>query len=126
MTALPDRPESNAPSEPVPGAAAAPEAGDARKASLAATLTRMEGMMSDMRAALDAESREADFRSGSLLPIAAAVLQVLAGGAVALALLDALLSAGAAVTLVKLGFATVFQLAVIAALLAARSNPRRD
>jgi hypothetical protein len=81
---------------------------------------RMEQLLAEIRAHLDASARETRIRQFSLARLAAALLQALVVGLVVWSLSDWLFAMEPAGLGIKLGFAAVFELGVIAALLAAR------
>jgi hypothetical protein len=78
----------------------------------------MEQLLAEIRANLDARTRESRVREFSLPRLAAALLQALVVGLVFWALSDWVFGVDSASLWIKLGFAAVLELGVIAALLA--------
>jgi hypothetical protein len=97
-----------------------PAAASERLRDSAAALERIEKHLRAMRDALDTAAREDAHRQYSAGRVIGAVLQVVVGGLVALALVDWCLSAPAEALLTKLAFAAVLQLAALSAWLVSR------
>lgn len=88
---------------------------------------RMEQLLAEIRAHLDARARESRIREFSLPRLAAALLQALVVGLIVWAASDWVFAVDPASLWIKLGFAAVLELGVIAALLAcllAGNEPR--
>ena len=87
-----------------------------------ASLRRIEKLLSEIRGALDAAARAGEHREYSLGRVIGAVLQVIVGGLVVLALFDWLLGAPVDGLLVKLVFAAVLQLGALTAFVVSRGG----
>ncbi len=84
------------------------------------TLENMEHLLAEIRGALDAAARDAEHRAFSIAATVGAILQVVVGGLVVLALADWALGTSVPSILVKLAFAMVLQLAALTAFVVAR------
>jgi hypothetical protein len=88
-------------------------------------LRRIERVLGEVRGALDVAERERQHKEFSSPRLIGAILQVIVGGLVALAVLDWVFGARAEALLVKLAFAAVLQLIALTALLFWRRNGSR-
>jgi hypothetical protein len=82
-------------------------------------------VLGEIRGALDAAERERQHKEFSSLRLIGAILQVVVGGLVALAVLDWVFEAQVEVLFVKLAFATVLQLIALTAFLLWRRDASR-
>lgn len=83
---------------------------------LEASLRRIEKRLEEIRGLLNAQVRERQHREFSAALLVGVVVQIVAGGLIGMALLDWIFQAPAASLAVKLGFAAVFQLVALTAL----------
>lgn len=79
------------------------------------TLQQMEKTLTQIHGAIDASARDDEHRHFSTVKTVGAILQVVVGGLLALALLDWILGAETASLMTKLAFATVLQLCALTA-----------
>jgi hypothetical protein len=114
----PEQP-SNGQSEPEP-AASSRRAG---RQELLVTLERLERTLDEMRGGLDATVREERHREFSAARLIGSIVQALAVGLVLWALSDWVFGELSQVT-IKLGFAGVFQMGALTALLLGRESDR--
>jgi hypothetical protein len=108
--ALPDPPR-----EPLPAAAPPVTTNEFRPDEAAAALARLEGLLREIRGALDAGAREQQHRQFSIARLLGAMTQVSAVGLVLWAALDWAFQGESAAVIVKLSFATVLQLMAVTA-----------
>lgn len=80
-------------------------------------LQRIDRVLGEIRGALDATERERQHKEFSSLRLIGAILQVVVGGLLALAVLDWVFEAQVEVLFVKLAFAAVLQLIALTAFL---------
>lgn len=99
-----------------------PSAGDDAAERLDASLRRIEKRLEEIRGLLNAQARERQHRDFSAALLVGVVVQIVAAGLIGVALLDWVFQAEPAALAVKLGFAAVFQLAALTALVAWRSK----
>lgn len=112
--AVPDAVESDPAETPSPSAA-----------EVLPVLQRIERVLGEIRGALDAAERERQHKEFSSLRLIGAILQVIVGGLVALAVLDWVFEARVEALFVKLAFAAVLQLIALTAFLFWRRDGSR-
>ncbi len=88
-------------------------------------LQRIDRVLGEIRGALDATERERQHKEFSSLRLIGAILQVVVGGLVALAVLDWIFEARVEALFVKLAFAAVLQLIALTAFLFWRRDGSR-
>lgn len=88
-------------------------------------LRRIDRVLGEIRGALDAAERERQHKEFSSLRLIGAILQVVVGGLVALAVLDWIFEARVEALFVKLAFAAVLQLIALTAFLFWRRDGSR-
>jgi len=111
---VPDAVESDPAETPSPSAA-----------EMLPVLQRIERVLGEIRGALDAAERERQHKEFSSLRLIGAILQVIVGGLVALAVLDWVFEAQVETLFVKLAFAAVLQLIALTAFLFWRRDGSR-
>ena len=112
--AVPDAGESDPAETPSPSAA-----------EMLPVLQRIERVLGEIRGVLDAAERERQHKEFSSLRLIGAILQVIVGGLVALAVLDWVFEAQVEALFVKLAFAAVLQLIALTAFLFWRRDGSR-
>ena len=112
-----------APEQPHEAQPASSSSSELRPEDAAAAIGRLEGLLREIRGALDASAREQEHREFSLVRLLAAMAQALAISLLLWAALDWLLQGESAAVVVKLSFATVLQLMALTAFYL--SHPRR-
>lgn len=111
------------PREPHPAQAPPVTTSEFPPEDAAAALARLEGLLREIRGALDAGAREQQHRQFSIARLLGAMTQALAIGFVLWAALDWALQGESASVIVKLSFATVLQLMAVTAFYLSR-EPR--
>ena len=106
--------------EPDPAETPSPSA-----AEVLPVLRRIERVLGEIRGTLDTAERERQHKEFSSLRLIGAILQVIVGGLVALAVLDWVFEAQVEALFVKLAFAAVLQLIALTAFLFWRRDGSR-
>ena len=111
--------QESASSQAVPDAGASDpaETPSPSAAEMLPVLQRIERVLGEIRGVLDAAERERQHKEFSSLRLIGAILQVIVGGLVALAVLDWVFEAQVEALFVKLAFAAVLQLIALTAFL---------
>ena len=94
-------------------------------AEVLTVLRRIDRVLGEIRGVLDAAERERQHKEFSSLRLIGAILQVIVGGLVALAVLDWVFEAQVEALFVKLAFAAVLQLTALTAFLFWRRDGAR-